>query len=128
MVRLAQNYGKKPVSLAVVAKKEKISLGYLERLAKKLKQAGLVDSERGMKGGYFLVKHPRQITVKDVVIALEGGLGGFYCVQKGQKALRKCPTTCLTKKVWVRLYRAIDRTLGGMRLSELCGENKKARK
>lgn len=118
MVRLASNYQKKAYSLHKIAKEEHISLGYLERLVCKLKKAGLVKSVIGASGGYKLTKTPKKITVADVVEAAEGKLGGFYCVGESKKTI-KCPSTCLTKKVWVKLDAQIRGTLESITLESL---------
>ena len=118
MVQLAKNHGKKPMSLHKIAKEERISLGYLERLIKQLKKSGLVESVIGSTGGYKLVKNPKKITVADVVEAAEGGLSKIYCVGNN-KRLSKCPSACLTKKVWVRLDEQIRKTLQSISLDSL---------
>ena len=118
MVCLAKNYAKKPYSLHKIAEEECISLGYLERLVKKLKEAGLVKSEIGSSGGYRLNKNPGKITVADIVEVAEGKLSNSYCVG-GDKRLAKCPPSCLSKKVWHKLDFQIKKTLQSITLAEL---------
>jgi len=118
IVRLAQNFNKSALSLHEIAKKERISLGYLEKLVRQLKKAGLVQGIKGSTGGYRLTKSPKKITVADVVEAAEGKLGGFYCVGTKKPAI-KCPPTCLTKKVWVKLDQQIRKTLESISLNDL---------
>jgi Rrf2 family protein len=118
LVNLAKNQGKEPYSLAKIAKDEKISLAYLERLFASLKRAKLVQSSQGVKGGYKLVKPANMITVRDILMALEGslapyicaGIGGF-CAQKG--------CDCQTKIVWQKLDKGINETLNSIKLSDL---------
>ncbi len=70
---------KEPVSLAEVAKRQDISISYLEQLMTKLKKANLVESVRGASGGYVLTRKPEEISVGDVLRALEGDLSPVEC-------------------------------------------------
>lgn len=65
----------KPVQIKEISAKAQIPQNYLEQLLILLRQAGLVKSVRGAYGGYLLAKSPQDILVKDIIIALEGGLG-----------------------------------------------------
>ena len=121
MVRLAKNYAKKPYSLHKIAEEEHISLGYLERLVKKLKEAGLVKSEIGSAGGYKLNRSPKKITVADIVEVAEGRLSNSYCVGS-DKRMSQCPSSCLSKKVWHKLDYQIKRTLKSITLHDLLTE------
>ena len=61
-----------PVPLRQIAQKQNISEQYLEQIFSALKKAGLIKSVRGAQGGYLLVKEPKDITVGDILIVLEG--------------------------------------------------------
>lgn len=118
VVRLASHYGDRPYSLSKIANEENISLAYLERLFSKLKKAGLIDSEKGSKGGYFLTKNPSQVSVADVVEILEGPIAPFRCVAK--KGRMVCQhKNCLTKEVWLKLQKQINDTLENIKLKDL---------
>src|ERR687896_458391 len=69
----------RPVALAAVARAETLPLSYLEHLAAKLREAGLVTSVRGAHGGYRLAKPPEEIAMLDVVEALEGAIAPMEC-------------------------------------------------
>lgn len=101
-----------PVSLASIAKREKLSLAYLERIFAMLKKAGLVKSFKGVKGGYTLSKKADKITVAQVIEVLEGELYRL-----------NCPTCsvckCLVHPVWLKLYRQISQTLNSITLKSL---------
>ena len=73
MIELGRRYGDGPVSLSDVAEAQGVSLGYLEQITPLLREANLVESTRGARGGYQLRRPPREITVGDVVRALEEG-------------------------------------------------------
>jgi Rrf2 family transcriptional regulator, iron-sulfur cluster assembly transcription factor len=103
---------KQPVSLASIAKKEGLSLAYLERLFAKLKKAGLVSSFIGVKGGYILTKESNKITVAEVVKALEGSLYQMKC--------QNCAhDDCRIHSVWSKLYAQIYKTLNSITLKSL---------
>jgi len=117
IIRLAKNKGKKPYSLAQIAKEEGISLAYLERLIAKLKRVGLVKSTKGVKGGYKLACNPRKITATEILVALEGPLTPYGCTEMGNFLCTK--RGCATKKVWDKLRRDIIRSLDSITLNDL---------
>ena len=115
---VAKNHGKKPISLAKIARTEKISLAYLERLFSQLKKADLVVSSKGMAGGYKLAKKPSQIAVLDVLEALEGSISVFRCLNNSGKivcSLKACPSA----KVYQKVQKAISQSLKSMTLKDL---------
>ena len=82
MVDLAVYSEKESVSISCIAQRENISESYLEQLAGKLKKAGLIKSTRGAQGGYRLAKPAAEISVGDILRALEGELGAVDCRKK----------------------------------------------
>jgi Rrf2 family cysteine metabolism transcriptional repressor len=74
MVDLAMNEGTSPVSLKSIAERQNLSEHYLEQLIAPLRNAGFVRSIRGAYGGYVLAKSQQEITVKDLILTLEGPL------------------------------------------------------
>jgi Rrf2 family protein len=108
--------GKKPASLAVIAKEEKISLAYLERLFAQLRKAGLIKAERGSKGGYYLAKPASKISVLEIVETLEGELLPYDCL-KGKVCCHS--KGCKVHPVWTKLYGAVHKTLKQMKLSSI---------
>ncbi|MBI3011755.1 MAG: Rrf2 family transcriptional regulator [Candidatus Omnitrophica bacterium] len=77
LVELALTSGRGPVSAALIAKRQNLSVAYLEQLLHRLKRQGLISSFRGPQGGYVLARDPRQITMADVVRILDGTNGGW---------------------------------------------------
>ena len=120
MVSLAKN-GKKgdPMSLAEISKKEHISQSYLEQLFIKLKANDLVKSAKGVFGGYALTRLPKEISVFEIVEALEGPLAVFYCMAGENNKVVCSPKNCLTKKVWNELQKNIIHTLRKFTLANL---------
>ncbi|MBU1164080.1 Rrf2 family transcriptional regulator [Patescibacteria group bacterium] len=118
MINLAKHYGKEPISLAKIAKEEKISKEYLEQLIAKLKANNLVKSTKGVKGGYILTKKPNLISAADVIEATEGSLAPFYCVSDADA---RCCTKkdCLTKNMWINVKKSIKKSLESTKLTDL---------
>lgn len=134
MVALAARYGSGIVLLRDVAREEGISEKYLGQIIMPLKAAGLVISQRGTHGGYALSQAPEEITVKDVVEAIEGPVAPVPCadatLEPGGHGLESCGcerlSTCVTSRVWKSLRRDIERSLSAVTLRELAREAREA--
>ncbi|RJR31045.1 Rrf2 family transcriptional regulator [Candidatus Parcubacteria bacterium] len=117
MAILAKNYKKTAVSLAKIAREEKISKVYLEQLFSKLKKNHLVTANKGVNGGYILLRSPENVSAADIIEATEGSLEPFYCVSpKGNCCAKK---GCLTRKMWIKVHQGIKITLENTKLSDL---------
>jgi Rrf2 family protein len=75
LIELALASGRGPVSASLIAKRQDLSVAYLEQLLHRLKRRGIVTSVRGPRGGYVLAKEPQRITMADVVRILDGTNG-----------------------------------------------------
>jgi Rrf2 family protein len=126
MAHLAEHNEQDPISLGAIADAEGLPLAYLEHLAQRLRKAGLVESRRGAHGGYTLARAPGDITMAEVVRALEGEIapiecisadadGGLVCAREGEIGHDPCPT----KLLWTRVQGSIVRTLTDMTLADL---------
>lgn len=117
MADLAENFGKKPVFLKDIAKREEISEKYLSIIVIPLRGAGLIQSTRGAHGGYTLAKRPEEISVQDIFNALEGKICLVDCVENPQD----CPRVgiCPTRDVWSVLGEKIRETLNSVTLADL---------
>jgi Rrf2 family protein len=125
---LAINGEKEAVALSSVADRQDISISYLEQLIAKLKKAGIVNSIRGAQGGYMLAKKPDEISVGDILRALEGDLNPVDCAEIiGSGTSCSGSDICVTKYVWMRISDSINNTVDTMMLSELIDESKKVR-
>src|SRR4030066_2184107 len=107
MLELASHYGEGPLELREIAKKENISLKYLEQVINPPRAAGLVRSVRGSKGGYSLAKPPSEICLNDVVESLDGTIQLIECL-KDPKGCRKAPF-CVTRDIWKEASDAINK-------------------
>jgi len=116
MLSLALNYGKGPVFLKDIAKREEISEKYLSLIIIPLRGAGLVHSSRGAYGGYTLAREPSKITLKEIVDVLEGDCL-VNCI-KDPSACSRIPT-CAARDIWVLLGGKISETLNSITLKKL---------
>jgi Rrf2 family protein len=116
-----------PVSLGAVAEAETLPLSYLEHLVAKLRHAGLVSSVRGAHGGYRLGRAASEITMLDVVEALEGPIAPMECFHSDREGRVLCSheidgdRACATKLLWTRVQGGVNRALTGTTLAELVG-------
>ena len=119
LVTLARHHGEGPLSLAGVAKAEKLPHAYIEQLARDLRRAGLVTATRGQAGGYQLAREPEAIHLSEVVRVLEGPLLEMPCA--GAENLEVCdrPQPCSVHEVFQRVYEALTDTLTGATLADV---------
>ena len=115
MIDLALNSGDGPVTLAAISERQKISLSYLEQLFGKLRRYGLVESVRGPGGGYCLARQDADITIADVVRAVDEMLDATQCggLQNCRQAQR-----CMTHELWSTLNDRIYEFLSSVTLAD----------
>lgn len=116
MLDLALHYDKGAVTLADIARRQGISLSYLEQLFAKLRRSGLVDSIRGPGGGYNLATEPSKITVAEIVVAINENIDATRC--GGEK---NCDgdQPCMTHQLWEELSSRIYEFLNSITLADL---------
>jgi Rrf2 family cysteine metabolism transcriptional repressor len=113
------------VPLAEIAEHDGLPLAYLEHLVARLRKAGLVDSRRGSRGGYLLARPASEITMAEVVEALEGSIAPIECISLGADGTVKCSResdpghVCPTKLLWSRVRGSIVSTLRETTLADL---------
>ncbi|HKG04548.1 MAG TPA: Rrf2 family transcriptional regulator [Conexibacter sp.] len=127
MVELGRQSPEQPTSLKAIAEAERLPLAYLEQVVARLKRAGLVMSARGAHGGYWLARPAEQITMDEVVQALEGAIAPMECFLTDMTERVLCSHThepdtgqhCATKLLWMRVQGGIARSLQTTTLAEL---------
>ncbi len=123
MVQLGRHYGTGPASLADIAAEEALPRPYLEQLVMGLRDAGLVTSTRGARGGYELARPPAEIRMSEVIRALEGPIAPMICatdeLDTGHGPACDRTAYCSVNLLWVRIRDAISGTLQGMTLADL---------
>lgn len=114
------------VALSQIADRQGISMNYLEQLIAKLKRAGIVNGIRGAQGGYILAIPAEELSVGDILRALEGDLHPVDCsVVNRSDGTCSNSDSCVTKYVWKRISDSINDAVDGIKLSELVAESKK---
>lgn len=126
MVELGRQTPERPTSLKAIADVEGLPLAYLEQVVARLKKAGLVMSARGAHGGYWLAREAADITMFDVVGALEGPIAPMECFIHDEMERVVCSHVgaenargCATKLLWTRVQGGIVRSLATTSLAEL---------
>ena len=140
LVELALASGRGPVSAAVIAKRQDLSVAYLEQLLHRLKKQGLVSSVRGPRGGYVLAGKPDHITMAEVVRILDGGNGwngklrGAHrrALPNGRgraghrhaeaKEVPRQHAQRIAQAVWRCVHERLTQSLGAITLQDLCDE------
>jgi len=124
----------RPISLGSIADAEGLPLAYLEHLVQRLRKAELVESRRGAHGGYTLARPAADITMAEVVAALEGDIAPIECITADADGALICSregvasAPCPTKLLWTRVQGSIVRTLNDMTLDDLVQPLRKAEK
>ena len=118
MADLAKQDLSKPVTLLAISGRQKISLSYLEQLWGKLRKRKLVTSTRGPGGGYRLSKNPENISLAEIMSAVDERIDATQC---GGKENCRADDKCLTHDVWIGLNRQISNYLEGISLGTLVG-------
>jgi len=114
MFELARQYGEGPVRISEIAAAQAIPARFLEVILSQLRRAGMIQSRRGVDGGYFLPRPPGQVTVGEIIQLVEGPLSPVTCVAGG--TLKECALhgKCVFIRLWKRAEKAVcdvyDRT------------------
>lgn len=123
---LATCYSKRIVSMHELAKKLDIPLKFLEQILLELKKGGFLDSRRGIKGGYFLVKHPKDIKLGDVVRFIDGPIEPIACANL-KKSYKGCADiySCAFRDIWVKVAQCIAGIVDEVNFEDICKRYKK---
>ena len=117
LVALAADKSGGPVYLGDLARQQDIPEKYLSKIVIPLKGAGLVSSTRGTRGGYVLARAPGQITVREVVESLEGGINIVDCAKS--EGLCERAGECVTREIWHGMDKQIFDYLEGITLASI---------
>ncbi|HTW35119.1 MAG TPA: Rrf2 family transcriptional regulator [Rhizomicrobium sp.] len=111
--------GNRPVSLAEIARRQEISLSYLEQLFAKLRKGGLVKSVRGPGGGYRLSRPAADVRVADIILAVDEPMTATRCEPGSPKGCTGTTTRCVTHDLWEELGRQIHVFLSSVSLADV---------
>lgn len=117
MLDLAQNDGDTPRMIADICKTQGLSPKYVGRLILKLRNAGMIASVRGAKGGYKIKRMPKHITLLEIIETMEGPLSIVDCVACPKKCKRA--EGCAAREIWEELNEKIRKDLESMTLQDV---------
>lgn len=126
MVDLAINASKEHVALHQIAERQDISLLYLEQVFSALRKAGLVKSVKGAGGGYSLAKEAKDITIGDILRAIEGSLSIVDEKDLAKTRSENPYERCIVSQVWTRIDSAVAKIVDTITLKDLAEETKTA--
>jgi Rrf2 family protein len=130
LVRLAKEYGKGPMQIREIAEEEKIPQSFLENILLELKKTGILGSNLGKGGGYYLLRKPENVNLADVIRQFEGTVSLMYCVS--EKSYRPCEfckdeATCRIRRVFKEIrdttYNILSRTTLDQLIAEPVAQN-----
>lgn len=126
LLDLALHQDDEPVRLKDIARRQNISLHYLEHLVAPLIAARIVGSVRGAKGGVQLIRAPHEVKLSEVIQILEGSTALVECINKPES----CPRydVCVTRDIWDEMKKAIDGVLEATTLQDLVERHKRKEK
>ena len=117
MYDLALHADDGPQSIKAISEREGVPEAYLEQLIAVLKREKLVNSTRGAQGGYMLSRPPEEITVGDVLRAMEGGLNLVDCLDEEDACGKSC--ACASRIVWLKLRDGLNAIVDGITLRDM---------
>jgi Rrf2 family protein len=117
MLDLSLHYGEGPQALRDVAKRQEISVRYLENIMVLLASGGLVKSVRGKRGGFQLATAPEEIRLSDIIKVTEGSLAPVDCVDDPETCGRAAE--CVACNIWTKLRDSIEAFLGSVSLADM---------
>ncbi len=110
-----------PAQAKDIARRESIPLRYLEQIFQDLKRAGLIESKRGPRGGYFLRRTPEEITLGDVVRSLQGPIEEMFAVDEAPPTTDVSASGCseVTRELWRNLASQVTNWFDGVAIADL---------
>lgn len=126
MIDLAMRQDKGPVTLSGISQRQEISLSYLEQLFGKLRRHEIVDSVRGPGGGYMLARRAQEVTVADIIIAVDEPLDATQCGGKENchSGSHEHGTRCMTHDLWSTLNAKMVEYLDSVSLQDLVDQQR----
>ena len=124
VLELARQYGQGPVPISQIAASQAIPQRFLENILNELRPTGLIESRRGIQGGYLLTRDPGTVSVGEVIRMVEGPLDPVRCI--GDKRNSFCPLkgNCALIHLWDRAKAAVETVYNGATFQDLVEEEK----
>ncbi|HVL77449.1 MAG TPA: Fe-S cluster assembly transcriptional regulator IscR [Noviherbaspirillum sp.] len=126
MIDLALRQDNGPVTLSGISQRQEISLSYLEQLFGKLRRHEIVDSVRGPGGGYMLARRAQDVTVADIIIAVDEPIDATQCGGKENcgSGSHEHGTRCMTHDLWATLNAKMVEYLDSVSLQDLVDQQR----
>ncbi len=124
MQDLALHYDLGPIQIEEIARRQHLPVRYLEQILLSLKRAGFLESKRGVSGGYYLAKHPREITMGGIIRAMEGPIIPIFCVGSGKREVCVEEPLCSLRDIWADVRDAVVKIVDQTTLEDLCRQIK----
>lgn len=122
VIDLGLNSEGKLILLKDIAKRQAVSIKYLENIFASLRAAGIVRGVRGAKGGYMLARDPKEITMYDIVLAMQGFISPVGCAE--DSCACSMAEGCVARDIWVQVTDAIANVLKKYTVAELIDQHK----
>ncbi len=117
LLDMAQHYNQGPIQIGDIARRQEISVKYLEQIIIPLKRAHFIETVRGPKGGHLLARPPAEITLAEIVALLEESVSLVECTERSEICRRA--DTCPTRLIWKEVAQAMFDTLNSITLADL---------
>jgi Rrf2 family protein len=117
---LALRYNQGPIPIDAIAQRQVLPARYLEQLLLTLKRAGLVGSKRGVNGGYYLAKPPREITLGQILRTVDGPVAPIFCVDETSQESCSQESLCVLREIWTGVRDAMAAIVDNTTLADIC--------
>lgn len=124
LIELSMHYGEGPLQSAEIAARQRIPEPYLDQLLTTLRRAGFIRSVRGPQGGHALVRDPQDLTLREVIEALEGSLAPIDCLDESSACSRS--GGCAQRSVWEEVRQATVQILERTSIADLAARERPA--
>jgi len=121
---IAYHAGGLPTQIKEISKRQGVTPRYLEQIFQKLKEAGLIKSIRGPKGGYYLAREPEKISVAEVIWAVEETIDPVFCASRSKKKSnkKKCKRekNCVARLIWQQAGQLLNQYFSSISIAQMC--------
>ena len=117
---LALRYNQGPIPIEAIAQRQALPARYLEQLLLPLKRGGFVGSKRGVNGGYYLAKPPREITLGQIIRTVDGPIAPIFCVAETSREACSQESLCVLREIWTEVRDAVAAIVDNTTLADIC--------
>ncbi len=125
ILELAAQPGREPIQVRNIAKNQGLPVRFLEQVMNALKKAGLVASVRGAQGGYLLNRSPKEISLGDVLKAIDGQMTEMRCISERKQPNCEDAGNCVVQDVWAEVKHSFINILNSITLQDICERKRK---